>query len=161
MSHRRVALLLAVSLLTVSTAVLAARPAAEGSSQLDAVGVDPTVVTWPAMHPREPRMVYDVATGSLTDLLKNRGFENGQCLASGVNESRFVDSRPLPPPGEGYYYQVRVRSSCSEGTYGSATRDLHGMGSGQSCSGVAQQTPWVPFGNPDAFAKRCSMTFAD
>ena len=100
-------------------------------------------------------MADDVATGLLTDLAKNRGFGSGQCLASRVNERRFVDSRPLPPPGEGYYYQIRARSSCSDGTYGSESRDRHGIESGLSCDSMEQQRPWVPFGNPDAFARRC------
>ena len=162
MSRRQVGILLAACCLVLFlNPVLAKRPLTHGHSQLEVSGVDPSVVTWLPTHPRAPRLVYDVATGSLSELQKTRGFQGGQCLATNLHEPRFVDSRPAPEPGEGYYYQVRTRSSCSDGTYGSETRDLHGMESGLSCAVVDQRRPWHAWGSPEAFAGRCDALSSD
>jgi len=61
---------------------------------------------------------YDVATGLLSELWTDGGFARGSCLASGGTSAEYDDTRPTPPPGDGFYYLVRARNSCGSGTYG-------------------------------------------
>jgi hypothetical protein len=61
--------------------------------------------------------VYDVASGSLSSLASS-GTTSASCLANDDNVENYLDTRPDPPVGGGYYYLVRAQTACGEGTYG-------------------------------------------
>ena len=65
---------------------------------------------------------YDVATGLLADL-RTSGYAAATCLASGVLNTPYDDTRGNPAPGTGYYYFVRARDSVGPGSYGPTELD--------------------------------------
>ncbi|ANM29005.1 hypothetical protein ABI59_04425 [Acidobacteria bacterium Mor1] len=67
--------------------------------------------------------LFDVAGGRLSDLLGS-GFANGTCLAGGLADATYVDSRPLPPVGDGDYYLIRGINACGDGNYGAGREAL-------------------------------------
>lgn len=78
-------------------------------------------------------MTYEVGTGALSQLRSSGTFDAGTCLASSLVSRQYVDARPTPPVGDGYYYLGRARNACFAGSYGSTLRDQHGMGAGEAC----------------------------
>jgi len=67
-------------------------------------------------------ILYDVAGGMLADLRSDGGVDDAVCLSDGQSGSSFVDGRPDPPLGSGYYYIVRAEKAvCAAGSYGLAT----------------------------------------
>jgi hypothetical protein len=62
--------------------------------------------------------VYDVTSGRMSDLRADRGFSRATCLTSGLADTPYVETQPVPAPGDGYYYVVRGRNSCATGTWG-------------------------------------------
>lgn len=77
-------------------------------------GATGTTVTWTGLS---GSVVYDVAGSTLSDLRAN-GTSTATCLANDDAGPSFVDGRPDPPAGDGYYYMVRAQSACGSGTYG-------------------------------------------
>ena len=61
--------------------------------------------------------VYDIASATLSDLAVN-GTAGATCLADNLASPSFVDNRPDPAPGDGYYYLIRAQSGCGSGGYG-------------------------------------------
>jgi hypothetical protein len=49
----------------------------------------------------------DVATGLLSDLRQSRSFAEACLLGPFLSTTEATDTRPVPPPGAGYYYLVR------------------------------------------------------
>jgi hypothetical protein len=61
--------------------------------------------------------VYDVASSTLSDLRVN-GATTAVCIANDEPGTMFVDGRPDPADGDGYYYILRGQTPCSTGSYG-------------------------------------------
>jgi len=72
--------------------------------------------------------VHDVVSGELSLLLAEAGFDSACTLAAGVMESRVTDARADPPAGDGYFYLVRARNSCADGTFGDGTDPANARG---------------------------------
>ena len=66
---------------------------------------------------------YDVVTGLLLDLRASAGYGAATCLASGVLDTPYDDTRGNPPAGDGDYYLVRARNAYGVGTYGPTVLD--------------------------------------
>jgi hypothetical protein len=65
--------------------------------------------------------IYDIVTGQLSELRGSGAFDLAACLAVGVDDVPFDDSRADPATGEAYYYLVRGRNACGTGSYGDST----------------------------------------
>jgi hypothetical protein len=79
---------------------------------------DPTRIDWDDQAPAAGSgTVYDVVTGSLTDLLRDAGYGAASCLESGLTDPTTTDGR-TPVPSDGFYHLVRGRNACGAGTYG-------------------------------------------
>jgi glucose/arabinose dehydrogenase len=66
-------------------------------------------------------VTYSVVTGTLTSL-HSVGPALGACtLGTGITETKILDSRALPAPGDGYFYLVRASNGCGAGTFGDAS----------------------------------------
>ncbi len=61
---------------------------------------------------------YDVAAGAVGDLVADDGVGAAACLADNASISAWIDARPAPSAGEGYYYLVRAQNACQPGTWG-------------------------------------------
>jgi hypothetical protein len=68
----------------------------------------------------QPGMAYDVVGGLLSELQLDDGTDQAQCLMDDSAWSFFVDQRPDPSPGEGYYFIVRSIGPCNASSYGTA-----------------------------------------
>ena len=64
---------------------------------------------------------YDVAGGTLDALRSDGGTISAACLDNDAAAATWVDSRPDPDPGQGYYYVVRAQNLCGNGTYGAGS----------------------------------------
>jgi hypothetical protein len=64
---------------------------------------------------------YDVSGGVLSLLRSAGSSSDASCLKNDAVTSSWDDQRPNPVEGDGYYYLVRGRNSCGDGTYGYAT----------------------------------------
>ncbi len=65
-----------------------------------------------------PLVRYDVATGSLFDVLAGGGSAAAECLIDDDPIPSFTDSRLDPLPESVYYYLVRAQNDCEPGPYG-------------------------------------------
>lgn len=65
-----------------------------------------------------PPVRYDVVTGSIDDLLADAGPSAAECLIDDESAPSYLESRPDPPPDQGYYYLVRAQNECEPGPYG-------------------------------------------
>ena len=65
-----------------------------------------------------PATVYDIASGLLGDLRSTGNYSQATCLAFGLTQSQYTDTRGNPPSGSGDYYLVRGRNGCGSGGYG-------------------------------------------
>jgi hypothetical protein len=72
-----------------------------------------TALTWGGVS----AATYDIASATLSALAAN-GTTTAACLSGGLPSPSFVDDRPNPAQGVGFYYIVRAKSSCGAGTYG-------------------------------------------
>ena len=63
-------------------------------------------------------MTYDVAGGTLTELLLDGGVTGAACLVSSLGAAEWTDTRSAPPPGAGYYYLPRANGVCGAGSWG-------------------------------------------
>ena len=68
-----------------------------------------------------PGTTYDLVSGLLGGIT-GIDLVSSTCLQSGGGTS-YLDVRPEPAPGQGYWYLARARNSCGIGTYGSSQRD--------------------------------------
>ncbi len=78
-----------------------------------------TIIDW--LEELGVNTTYDIVSGAITDLLVDDGAADAQCIASDVNATEFVDVRPDPNLGQGYYYLIRAQNPCGDGTYGSSS----------------------------------------
>jgi hypothetical protein len=85
---------------------------------LVAQGLAPTTLSWDG-QPGEIR--YDVAAGLLSTLLVDRSSARASCLADDLQLPTYVDERPPPVPGDGYYYLPRAQDGCATGSYGDSS----------------------------------------
>jgi hypothetical protein len=88
-------------------------PPAEVSG-VEVDGTASTALTWTALP---GAVVYDVASSTLSDLRVN-GTATATCLQNDVANAAYVDGRPDPAVGDGYYYLIRGVGICGSGTYG-------------------------------------------
>jgi len=91
-------------------------------ADLDVTGAAPTSVSW-VDQTLGSGTRYDVATGQITQA-GSLDFASGACLP-GTSASPAADTRPAPAPDTAWYYLVKSRNACGQGTYGSAARDGH------------------------------------
>ncbi len=77
-------------------------------------GAAGTTLSWTAAG---PGAVYDVAGATLTTL-QGGGTASAACLSNDGAAASFLDGRPDPAAGAGYYYLVRAQNVCGPGTYG-------------------------------------------
>jgi hypothetical protein len=94
-----------------------------GAAPAEVVGVvlqggSPTQLIW---LDQGVGTVYDVAGGTIADLVQDQGADAALCLGDDEALPIFVDTRPDPPSGTGYYYLVRSQNQCGIGPYGEAT----------------------------------------
>lgn len=83
---------------------------------------EPSGISWDSQDGTSgPGTVYDLVSGSLADG-SGLDFASGTCLQSGGGVS-YVDTRPNPDVGSGYWYLARAHNSCGVGTYGTPQRD--------------------------------------
>jgi hypothetical protein len=82
----------------------------------------PMKVSWTGVS----GMVYDIASSSLSSLASS-GTAAATCLVSDHESANYVDNRPDPPQGDGYYYLIRAQSACGVGTYGWQSAGLERM----------------------------------
>jgi len=102
----------------------AAPPEALGVKVTDAGG-GAVIVPWDSLDPVVgPGALYDLVSGEVSQLQADSGFANAACLAAGLADTPFSDSRPGPAPGQATYYLVRGRNACGLGTYGNSTMVL-------------------------------------
>lgn len=85
---------------------------------LDALTVEGSAMTSVAWEPEGAGFRYDLAGGTLSDLRADGGLARLGCLANNLPSPPFVDGRPAPIAGDGYYYLVRPQNRCGPGTYG-------------------------------------------
>jgi hypothetical protein len=64
---------------------------------------------------------YDLGGGYLSDLRASRDTSAAECLVSGETYTRWVDTRDIPPPDDGYYYLARGRNACAPGSFGNSS----------------------------------------
>ena len=74
---------------------------------------------WAAVANSPPGTLYDVAQG-LASALSSETEGSETCRAQGLS-STFVDLSDAPPVGDGFWYLVRARNSCSNGSWGSSS----------------------------------------
>jgi len=76
-------------------------------------------LSWESLDPVVgPAAVYDIVTGTVSELRADSGFARASCLASELADTPATDNRPGPTSGEAFYYLVRGRNACGFGTYG-------------------------------------------
>ena len=90
-----------------------------------------TAIAWGAASGGSSAL-YDIATGMIASAKANQ-YGPGLCLSSDESGPNFVDLRSNPAPGTGYYYMIRAQNVCGVGSYGTASRDLHGTQGGSAC----------------------------
>ena len=78
---------------------------------------DPSAATGPGLR-------FDVVSGSLSALRASGLAAATSCLAGGVVPASFIDARPVPPSGDGYFYLTRGNNVCAVGTFGSGRSSL-------------------------------------
>jgi hypothetical protein len=81
-------------------------------------GSSSTTVSWTS---QAPDFRYDVAGGLVSELRRDGGVAAAACVGNDDASSPFVDVRPAPPAGDGYYYMVRSQNACGTGSYGFAS----------------------------------------
>jgi len=80
------------------------------------------VVSWDSLDPVVGEAaVYDVVSGSVSQLRADRGYARALCLASRLADTPLSDPQSDPPAGEAFYYLVRGANPCGTGTYGDSS----------------------------------------
>jgi len=89
-------------------------------------GKAPTVLSWTSQAAATgPGVVYDVVGGSLLALRSGGLAAATSCVASNLTAAGYSDTRPLPAPGDGYYYLTRAENGCGTGTFGTGRAALN------------------------------------
>jgi hypothetical protein len=78
-------------------------------------GKAPTVLSWSGQG---ADVLYDIATGALSELHADSGFSRASCEQQGVAGSSWPDDLPDPSAGDGRYYLVRAVNGCGDGGWG-------------------------------------------
>lgn len=83
-----------------------------------------TTISWNSLASQAGQdVVYDLVSGSLNELKADHGYLRAACLAASLESSTYSDSR-IPLADEGFYYLVRGRNVCGEGSYGPGRGNL-------------------------------------
>jgi hypothetical protein len=83
------------------------------------IRVEGTGSTWIDLHPTCPVPSVVVATGLLSELHADRGFDRASCLGTFAGQAE--DDRPAPPTEDGYYYLTKsLDTACAPRGYGEA-----------------------------------------
>jgi thrombospondin type 3 repeat protein len=90
-------------------------PVEAGGVQLSKVGG--TTVAWAP----DAAAAHDVASGTIAALRADGNVSAASCEQDDQGGTAWIDPRPDPAPGQGYYYLIRGQNVCGAGTYGSAT----------------------------------------
>lgn len=76
-------------------------------------------LSWESLDPvAGADTVYDVLRGTLSELRADEGFARAECLAASLANTLFADPQPGPAADDGFWYLVRGRNTCGDGTYG-------------------------------------------
>lgn len=74
-------------------------------------------VSWESLDPvARADIVYDLVQGTISELHADGGFARARCLAASLADTPFADSNPGPAADDGFWYLVRGRNTCGEGT---------------------------------------------
>ena len=98
---------------TCTTQACAGQPPAEVSG-VEVDDASATTLAWTALP---APVAYDIVSSTLSDLRMN-GTSTATCVVNALAGPSFVDGRPDPPIGDGYYYLIRGSNACGPGTYG-------------------------------------------
>src|SRR5262249_252685 len=71
---------------------------------------------------------YTIVGGLISRLIPAQGFQQGFCLSASPSGGPCFDNRPLPRPGDSWYYLIRANNACGIGTFGSPLADQAGSG---------------------------------
>jgi M6 family metalloprotease-like protein len=84
------------------------------------LGTDYLDVSWSDLEAQAgPAVRYDIDSGDLALLKTPAGFTDALCVHIGTSEPHATVWRPLPAPGQGFWYLVRGRNDCGVGSYDS------------------------------------------
>jgi len=90
-----------------------------------ASGASPTALSWTSQAAATgPGVVYDVVGGLLSGLRTSGLAGATSCVASNLTTAGYSDSRPLPVPGDGFFYLTRAKNSCGSAGFGSGRSAL-------------------------------------
>jgi DNA-binding beta-propeller fold protein YncE/mono/diheme cytochrome c family protein len=77
-----------------------------------------------------PAVFYEVSGGTLSNLRSVGLLGASGCVSGALTTPSYNDTRPDPPPGEGYYYLVRARTPECSGGFGAGTTSIEGLDCG-------------------------------
>jgi hypothetical protein len=91
----------------------------QGPAEITNLGMQPdkTTLVWDPVAGAGAGTAYDAARGALAGLPVGPGGGDEACVANGVGAATASDST-LPAAGGGFWYVVRAKSACGNGTYG-------------------------------------------
>jgi len=106
-------------------------PATEVTNLIVATG-SPTLLTWDEEATATgPGVVYDAVGGTLSALrASGLNTTTTSCLSGSLTTNSDTDSRPDPPPGDGYFYLARARNVCASGGFGAGRPSLDTLSCG-------------------------------
>ena len=90
-------------------------PIEAGGVEVSKVGG--TTVSWAS----DAAITHDVASGTIADLRTDGNVGAASCEQDDQGGTSWIDPRPDPASGQGYYYLIRGQNVCGNGTYGAAT----------------------------------------
>lgn len=96
-------------------------------TNVDLNGGTPKTLSWDSQNIGSGTH-YEIVGGLLSNVLTNRSFQDGFCLVVSVPAGPWADSRPDPPEGNAWYYDVKSANACGPGTFGSVLKDAGGAG---------------------------------
>jgi len=96
---------------------LSGPPAEVGGVLVD--GAADTTISWDSTAQAG---AYDVAGGAIADLAVD-GVTSAECLGDAVAGTTWIDGRPAPAVGAGFYYLVRAENTCGNGGWGQDSAD--------------------------------------
>jgi hypothetical protein len=99
-------------------------------TQIDLTADTPAALIWDAQIPLDGiPFTYEVAGSDLAALAAS-GLGAIGCLAGDLTAATWVDERPGPPLGQGYFYMARARKPCAAGSYGTNREALQSLACG-------------------------------
>lgn len=96
-------------------------------TNVDLTGPSPTQFVWDTQN-IGPATHYEIVSGLLSRLSATGGFSEDFCRTSSMSGPTWNDTRPAPPPGDGWFFLLRAANACGLGTLGSALADMTGSG---------------------------------